>query len=674
MGEPASGPPPQSNGGVKQKPTSLNLGLGPFYRGDNARGTAQTTITNDRNLRHITGNNRSSRTISVSNSGEQLPAVGNTSGTQGHHHQQQLASSRLPSATGIPPWGLSEESETLLEPHPPPPPAPSAHTPTSRSGRAGPIGLRNGGLPAASSTGQLPARSPNHGNYNGHGFSLYTPPAPIPGTGSSSSSSGASKVRGLSNGLPNSSARRPSTIPVSAFCHGVGFQFGEPPPPPPPSAPARASSPSAPVSRLSAAPANGHAGTVSPSPCQAANTEPVLRRPHSTVSGNAALAALGYSRDFESAGGVSMAGASLVSSSSSPSAPSSQSFSRHVMPPSAIWNGQLLHQPLPRRPHSIAATPTTAGPASSSVLSLAPAPPANSSSARTPGEPIQWGPSGMVLHQPVPRRPFAAVQPPAQPQPPTPTTSLSVLGNPGNSNTWSAGGSHRPRPHSIATTPQGSAMAPASPSDSGYRSLPSASSDYQLLKSPSQTQTNLAQGQQNQSAARRLSLPSAQTLLRVTAPKPSPTFHGLPFRPFTCGLSPNGNPIFLGCTHLHGPANRVATPVTSPAKSLTTSQAIQQLLAQPRNGFKIVDDKVSLFIEILDTQERFAKVWNIFLIEGDDDDDCDDAYRSTLKYFIKKHFRRFSAKLSKSLVPRPTVINFSACITDNETRYSYRCS
>ena len=43
-----------------------------------------------------------------------------------------------------------------------------------------------------------------------------------------------------------------------------------------------------------------------------------------------------------------------------------------------------------------------------------------------------------------------------------------------------------------------------------------------------------------------------------------------------------------------------------------TAQGIQQLLAHPKNGFKIVDEKLSLFIEILDTQERFAKVSRLF--------------------------------------------------------------
>lgn len=152
-----------------------------------------------------------------------------------------------------------------------------------------------------------------------------------------------------------------------------------------------------------------------------------------------------------------------------------------------------------------------------------------------------------------------------------------------NSSTWNAR-----RPYSIA------GAAPVSPSDSGYRSFPSSASDYQVSQKTDPTP----------SAQRRLSLPSAQAQLR---PKPSPTFHGLPFRPFTCGVSPNGSPIFLGCTHLHpSPGSQKSRAITP-----TATQAIQQLMMQPRNGYRSPDDKIALFYEILDSQERFAKV-NLF--------------------------------------------------------------
>ncbi|RZF37582.1 hypothetical protein LSTR_LSTR011402 [Laodelphax striatellus] len=115
---------------------------------------------------------------------------------------------------------------------------------------------------------------------------------------------------------------------------------------------------------------------------------------------------------------------------------------------------------------------------------------------------------------------------------------------PSHSQTWS----QARRPHSVA-----------SPSDPGYRSLPSATSS-ELLN-------------------RRLSLPTPSHLLPTTGPKPSPTFHGLPF---SSGSS-------------HRPTR-------------AASQALLLLLQSQRNGFNFMDDKVALLIDILDTQERFAQV------------------------------------------------------------------
>lgn len=176
------------------------------------------------------------------------------------------------------------------------------------------------------------------------------------------------------------------------------------------------------------------------------------------------------------------------------------------------------------------------------------------------------------------------------------------------------------RPHSIAITPNNppptlyhpvarrvqpppasQTWAPrrTSPSDSGYRSLPTSASEHQLKQLPDKLSDN----------SRRNSLPgSAQTLLRP--PKPSPTFHGLPFRPFTCGVSPNGTPLFLGCTHPVGGHNNTSasTPSTPASTPSSITYAVQQLMLQPRNGFNILDDRMSLFIDILDTQERFAQV------------------------------------------------------------------
>jgi len=137
-------------------------------------------------------------------------------------------------------------------------------------------------------------------------------------------------------------------------------------------------------------------------------------------------------------------------------------------------------------------------------------------------------------------------------------------------NTWNS----VRRPHGLVNS---ASLVPASPSDSGYRSLTSSVSDHQL----SDPRSALAQ-------------------LR---PRPSPSFHGLPSRPFNCGISPSGTPLFLGCTHIHGSFGGKPRTITP-----TTSNAIRQMLLQPRNGFHTADEKISLFFEILDSQHRFAQV------------------------------------------------------------------
>lgn len=601
MGEPKPAVSPQPNGGVKQKPTSLNLAPGPgLYRNVNGRA-----CLNDRHLQHVTALVGGGRTARINKSASSSAAAINNSepggGSGGSANTVQLpALPTVPSLSALPAaWSLSAELENLLEP--PPPPAP---THASSPARASSVNehhkqhqneQQHNNL-RSSPINQLPTRSPSH---NGHGFPLYTPPAPIP-------ASGANKIRSTPNGLPQPTApRRPHSIAAPPF-HGVQHPLGQ--------LGGRAAAATTPLSSApgSAAPAAWGPG-VAPNTTACGIPGVVQRRAHSVASTPVSLSTGGGNNNGGINGGIN--GQQEPRSNGPPAGNGGGgsgvvvSATRSVVPPQSLWNGQ---QPLPRRPHSIASTPVTI------ATGLPPAttatPTTVSASARTSGEPVQWGASGLVLHQPVPRRAYASTMP--HPQPPTPTSQgpcLSILTNPGNSNTWTPGAALRPRPHSIATTPQGAPMPPASPSDSGYRSLPSAASDYQILKSPSKQQNQQQQQQQTQSAVRRLSLPSAQTLLRTTAPRPSPTFHGLPFRPFTCGVSPNGNPIFLGCTHLHNSnsgstGTRTSTPATSPATPLTTSQAIQQLLAQPRNGFKIMDDKVSLFIEILDTQERFAKV------------------------------------------------------------------
>lgn len=563
---------PQPNGGVKQKPNSLNLAPG-FHRNVNGR-----VSLNDRQLRGrvgdsgFAGNGRDGPRIkfSASNSSisEHLSALSAVS------QSLALSASATPVSSAVPAWSVPSEFEALLEPSPPPPPAPS-HSLDEQQ--------------------QLPTRSPCH-----NGFSLYTPPTPI-------HAAHPSKVRATPNGLPQPAPRRPHSIAATPQYHrgGVGGleQSGR-----------------------------AAAALVPATPVTSANLPTPGGLPPATAPAASCLQRRSYSA-------ASTPVSALPPAPAAPPDVPSLSAESALQPglglqpgPRALpmWESQLEHhfqqQRLPRRPHSIASTPV-AGPGTP-----VPAPPVgNGALPRTPGEPIQWGPTGMVLHQPIPRRPYSSTMP--HPQPPTPTSQspgLSILANPGNSNTWTPGGSLRPRPHSMAAAPQQqqntgttTTLPPpaASPSDSGYRSLPSATSDYQILKSPN-VQANGGQQQKangvGSSASRRLSLPSAQSLLRANGPKPSPTFHGSPFRPFTCGVSSNGNPIFLGCTHLHGTSAstgniaRTPTPASTPSIPLTTSQAIQQLLGQPRNGFKIADDKVALFMEILDTQERIAQVsWEV---------------------------------------------------------------
>ncbi|XP_076383398.1 dystrophin isoform X6 [Megalopta genalis] len=677
MGEPKPASSPQPNGGVKQKPTSLNLAPVPgFYRNVNGRASL-----NDRHLQHVTaviGGERAARVNNKSSSPNPAGPINNNTESAGNSAISNTV--QLPALPTVPPlsalssaWSLSAELENLLEPPPPPAPAHPASTLRANSindhqqqqhqqhqqhqqlqqhqlqqqqqhhqhqqqqhqHQQQQQQQRNN--VQSSPINQLPTRSPSH---NGHGFPLYTPPAPIP-------ASGANKVRSTPNGLPQPTApRRPHSITAPAYHHvvsGIHHSLGQlagranATSALSSSSPSSSSSPACgSTSATAAAAATTPAATVAPGSATPSSWSSI-GAPSTTAAGvvpgglaqRRAHSVAGTPVSVPAGGGNNNGGVNGVNGQQEPrgnGAPVNGTMgptTRSVIPPQSLWNGQL-QQPVPRRPHSIASTPVTA-PAGvpAATPTATPAAGVPSSARATAAEPIQWGSSGMVLHQPIPRRAYASTLP--HPQPPTPTSqgpALSILTNPGNSNTWTPGAALRPRPHSIATTPQTAPMPPASPSDSGYRSLPSAASDYQILKSPSRTQQQTQQQhhqqqQQNQSAVRRLSLPSAQSLLRASAPRPSPTFHGLPFRPFNCGVSPNGNPIFLGCTHLHNTSpgtttstgTRTSTPATSPATPLTTSQAIQQLLAQPRNGFKIVDDKVSLFIEILDTQERFSKIY-----------------------------------------------------------------
>ena len=693
MGEPKSEAPPQPNGGVKQKPTTLNLASGTSFYRPTVNGRASL---NDRHLQQQQQQHAAAAGIGLSNGGP--PSAGRassisrlksviasnnpaapTDGNEPNHAQLSALSAVLPVLSGLSTkspvssaaaaaaaalsnWNdLADEYDEDQRESPPPPTPASSHpaTPLNRAGVIGEhtkqqqqqqqqqrLSANSNGLESPS-VGQLSARSPSH-----NGFSLYTPPAPLP-------ASGANKMRSVPNGLPQPAPRRPHSIAAPPYhlttLQSITAAFaGRIPPGPSPQQQQQQSAPAGNSSSVSASavppsyPWTGLVNGISPAVTDPAAGPGIIgsqhRRAAELGSASAQVHAALSESELQRQQHQQQQLESIAAAGMAP-APT-----RSAIPPQSLWNGQLQQhqqqQQLPRRPHSIASTPvstTCSSSSSSSTSSVSSASSsaaaaaataaaggaqsANGPTARTPGEPIQWGASGMVLHQPVARRAYASTLP--HPHSPTPTSqgpALSALTNPGSFNTWTSGSSLRGRPHSIASTPQGNGTPPAvaaSPSDSGYRSLPSASSDYQLMsKSPSLQHTQMQA--QNQSATRRLSLPSAQSLLRATAPRPSPTFHGLPFKPFTCGVSPNGNPIFLGCTHLHGSTGntnstasstgsiRSGTPATSPASMFNTAQAIQQLLAQhQKNG--ISDDKLSLFIDILDTQERFAKVSSRFL-------------------------------------------------------------
>lgn len=89
------------------------------------------------------------------------------------------------------------------------------------------------------------------------------------------------------------------------------------------------------------------------------------------------------------------------------------------------------------------------------------------------------------------------------------------------------------------------------------------------------------------STSRRLSLPGGAT---QNPPKPSATFHGL--------------------AALANAMHNSSTPAT-PSTPAAVREAVRHLLMQPRNGFPIMDHKLSLFIDILDAQERFSQVAEI---------------------------------------------------------------
>ncbi|CAH4027348.1 unnamed protein product [Pieris brassicae] len=116
--------------------------------------------------------------------------------------------------------------------------------------------------------------------------------------------------------------------------------------------------------------------------------------------------------------------------------------------------------------------------------------------------------------------------------------------------------------------------------------LPSSRSDYQLQRPAIMTN---GYGAVPPSTSRRLSLPGGGQ----NPPKMSATFHGLS--------------ALMGVHPPMGMGTPMGTPMT-PSTPAAVREAVRHLLQQPRNGFPIMDHKLSLFIDILDAQERFSQV------------------------------------------------------------------
>jgi hypothetical protein len=630
MGEPKSEALQQSNGEFKQKPRTLNLTSGTsFYRPSRKeRLKLSDRFLQQQEQQHTVGtaelngsiysNNISRLKVAVDiiptpinneSNRTQLSAQSTVLPVLAEHSVQSSVVSALSYQ-----WStLANEYEDQRESPPPP-------TPVTTSDHS----QFNNNI-QSHSINQLSTYSSNHG-----GFTLYTPPAPIP-------VSGTNNIRYAPNGLPQPLPRRLHSVDTPSY-NLTALQSNTAVLPGHNKISVKStqqqpksfdnSSPSISLIGLINDFVSNNTGatnrlkSIVKETQQRENHQQLHKCVTEPVTTNLKILTLPEIQEQKQKNESIILTNSI--STSNINTPRTQSlWNNHIKPPDQ----------LPLSIVAITSSSITSSSSTSSVSSLASGIAANLSSivgnhptsiiTCSSDEQVSTSTVDIVLDEFVTRQAYASTLPHKNS-----TTSsiqgpiLNIIINPGNFNTWTSGTSLKSRPRSIVSTPQGSdtpLVTDASPSDSGYCTLPSTSSDYQLMsKSSSFQQTNIES--QNQSAVRRLSLPSTQSLLRPTTPKPSPTFHGLPFKPFTCSVSPNGNPIFLGCTHLHtstaninntdsNPENiRIPTSITSPASILNTAQAIQQLLAQSKNSFKAIDDKLSLFIEILDTQDRFAKV------------------------------------------------------------------
>jgi hypothetical protein len=156
-----------------------------------------------------------------------------------------------------------------------------------------------------------------------------------------------------------------------------------------------------------------------------------------------------------------------------------------------------------------------------------------------------------------------------------------------------------------------------------YKSLPSptSSAKFQLPYStaaPTETTASTAPN-----LTRRLSLPNAASIppMLLRTPRPSPTFHGSPLNVTSNNPPPPPAPD-EGSPSINGQAKRPTRPssiylkggsfhlpsTAVPPKSPWPGTLPPPPPPTPRNGQQLPDHKVTLFLEIMDSQHRFSKV------------------------------------------------------------------
>ncbi|CAB3368934.1 Hypothetical predicted protein [Cloeon dipterum] len=188
-----------------------------------------------------------------------------------------------------------------------------------------------------------------------------------------------------------------------------------------------------------------------------------------------------------------------------------------------------------------------------------------------------------------------------------------------------------PNGYQSLPSPSSSSQSPAAATvaANGYKSLPSPTSaaKFHIPSSASAGSVISAASSSSSSSiptasnlSRRLSLPTSSSLpLLLRAPRPSSTFHGSPLNsannpppppapdenspgPSAAAKRPTRpSSIYLKSGAFHLPSTAV------PPKSPWPGSLPPPPPPTPRNGYQIPDHKVSLFLEIMDAQQRFSK-------------------------------------------------------------------